>query len=144
MGAYKYISESYRKTVAERSPVYRARLVEWHKQPTLVRLDGPTNVPRARSLGFKATKDFVVVRVRISKGKRTRRRADLGRKPGKNRKEVNPGSKLSYYAIVKAERRFTNLVVVGAYLAGQTGTDKYFEIIMRNPSRQVPRLSVTA
>jgi len=142
MGATKYIRESYRKTMAERSPEYKARLIKWHRGRPIVRLTGPTNIPRARTLGYKATKDIIVVRVRISKGKRVRRRADLGRKPGKNRKEVNPGAPLSYYAVIKAANRFTNLEPMGVYLAGETGTDKYFEIIMRNSCPMKPGVRV--
>jgi ribosomal protein L15E len=138
MGATKYIRESFRQTMAQRAPEYRARLVKWHRQPPVVRADGPTNIPRARALGYKATKDIIVVRVRISKGKRVRRKADLGRKPGKNRKEANPGAPLSYYAMLKAAKRFSNLTPLGAYLAGETGTDKYFEVIMRNSCPQKP------
>ncbi len=125
--------------MAERAPSYKARLIKWHKGRPIVRVDGPTNIPRARTLGYKATKDIIVVRVRISKGKRVRRRADLGRKPGKNRKEVNPGAPLSYYAVVKAANRFSNLSPLGVYLAGETGTDKYFEIIMKNNCPQTPQ-----
>ena len=128
--------------MSERAPAYKARLIRWHKQSPVVRLEGPTNIPRARGLGYKATKDILVVRVRISKGKRVRRRADLGRKPGKNRKEVNPGAPLSYYAVIKAANRFTNLSPLGVYLAGETGTDKYFEIIMKNNCPQKPGVRV--
>jgi len=142
MSATKYIRESFRKTMAERAPAYKARLIKWHKQSPVVRLDGPTNIPRARGLGYKATKDILVVRVRISKGKRVRRRADLGRKPGKNRKEVNPGAPLSYYAVIKAANRFSNLSPLGVYLAGETGTDKYFEVIMKNNCPQTPQKPV--
>ena len=140
MGAYKYMRQSYQKTFATKNPVMRNRLIAWHKEHTLVRVDTPTNIIRARSLGYKATKDFIIVRVRISKGKRVRRRADLGRKPGKNRKEVNPGAPLGYYAEVKASRKFNNLEVVGVYFVGMTGTDKYFEVIMKNCNSGKPRL----
>jgi large subunit ribosomal protein L15e len=130
--------------MAERAPSYKARLIKWHRGRPIVRLESPTNPPRARTLGYKATKDIIVVRVRISKGKRVRRRADLGRKPGKNRKEVNPGAPLSYYAVIKAANRFTNLEPIGVYLAGETGTDKYFEVIMKNNCPMKPGLRVKA
>ena len=128
--------------MAERAPSYKARLIKWHKGRPITRVEGPTNIPRARALGYKATKDIIVVRVRISKGKRVRRRADLGRKPGKNRKEVNPGAPLSYYAVVKAANKFSNLSPLGVYLAGETGTDKYFEIIMKNNCPMKPGVRV--
>ena len=131
--------ESYARTYSSKSPVMKARLVAWHREPTVMRVDGPTNLPRAHALGYKATKQYIVVRVRISKGKRARRKADLGRKPGKNRKEVNPGRPLDYYAAGKAARKFTNLQVAGAYFVGQSGTEKYFEVIMRNMQSGKPR-----
>ncbi len=142
--AYKYIRQSFRTTMASKSRLYKERLVQWGKQGTVVRLEGPTNVPRARSLGYKATKEYLIARVRISKGKRARRRVDLGRKPGKNRKKVNPGVPLSQYAEGKARKNFTNLNVTGSYFIGQTGSDKYFEVILFNPHPDVPRFKAAS
>ena len=137
--AYKYIRQSFRKTMASKSKLYKERLIQWGKQGTVVRLEGPTNIPRARSLGYKATKDYLIARVRISKGKRARRRVDLGRKPGKNRKKARPGVTLSQYAEGKAKKKFPSPNVTGSYFVGQTGSDKYFEVILFNPHPDVPR-----
>lgn len=111
----------------------------WRKQKVIARAEKPTNPIRARELGYKAKKEFVIVRVRIKRGKRTRRKPDLGRKPGRNVKRVNPGRNLAFYAKQKAMKRFKNLLVVGSYLVGQDGVHKFFEIVMKDEHKSVPK-----
>jgi large subunit ribosomal protein L15e len=132
MGAYKYIKESFQKSYKERSDSFRTRLQEFRKGNTVERVDKPTNPPRAHALGYKARKDFMVARVRIKRGKRSRPKPDQGRKPGRNRKFVNPGISLQHYAEQKVLRRFPNLKVLNSYIVGEDGMYKYFEVIMQD------------
>ncbi len=136
---YKYVRKSFAQSYKTRSDALKQRLSKWRKERTIERAEGPTNPVRARELGYKATKDYVIARVRVKRGKRVRDRARLGRKPGKNRKRVNPGRELSYYAEQKAMRRYSNLEVIGSYLVGEDGINKYFEIILINPYDTSPR-----
>ncbi len=130
MGASKYILASFEKSAHERSDAYRKRISTWRKMRSIERAE-PTNPVRARALGYKATKEFIIARVKILKGKRVRPKADLGRKPGKTRKRVEPGRSLSWYAMQKASRRFINFTPINAYIAGEDGSNKFFEVIMR-------------
>lgn len=133
MGAYKYIQESFAKSFANRTPEFRTRLSLWRKAPTVVRSEKPTNPARARALGYKAKKGFVIVRVKLARGKRARRKADQGRKPGRTVKFRALGRSLMFYAEDKASRRFPNLAVLNAYLVGEDGVFKYFEVILKDP-----------
>ena len=49
---------------------YKQKLIDMRAQPVMTRIDKPTRLDRARSLGYKAKKGHVVIRVRIEKGKR--------------------------------------------------------------------------
>ncbi len=137
MGAYNYIQESFRKSFRERSDHFRTRLQTFRKGKTVERIDKPTNPGRARALGFKARKDFSMARVRIKRGKRSRPKPDLGRKPGRNRKRVNPGINLQIYAQNKVQRRFPNLKILNSYLVGEDGVFKYYEVIMQDTHMQL-------
>ncbi|MBI5035976.1 hypothetical protein HZC09_01405 [Candidatus Micrarchaeota archaeon] len=129
----KRVRESFAKSAAERSETFTMRLRSWRKKDTVVRAERPTNPTRARSLGYKAAKGYVIARVKIKRGKRSRNQPDLGRKPGRNVKRVNPGVSLKGHAIDKAKRKFINLIPINAYWVGQDGVYKYFEVVLRDP-----------
>ena len=101
-------------------------------------MEGPTNPIRARELGYKASKQYCVAVVRIRRGRHVRRQPDLGRKPGRNRKRVEPGRALMWYATNRAARKFTNLTPINAYWVGEDGVYKYFEVIFRNDNDSTP------
>ncbi len=131
MGAFKYIKASFEKSYKTRSEEYRKRLQAWKKQSPVVRIENPTNPGRARELGYKATKDYIVIRVRTKRGRVKRPRPDLGRKPAKNRLRENPGKPWSWTAEKKAQRFHPNMRVVNSYWIGEDGVAQYFEIIMK-------------
>ena len=60
MGMYKYIKETFEKEYHERSMILRRRITEWRKQGTVARIERPTNLARARSLGYKAKQGIAV------------------------------------------------------------------------------------
>mgnify|MGYP001574049928 CR=1 FL=1 len=82
MGLYKHLRELWKKPDAAFREVLRQRLIEWSKEaPATMRLERPTRIDRARSLGYKAKQGFVVARVRIKKGGRRKPSTRKGRKP---------------------------------------------------------------
>jgi len=138
MGMAKYVRASFAQSAKERSESYTLRLRKWRRQQVVTRMENPTNPLRARELGYKATKDYCVALVRIRRGRHVRRQPDLGRKPGRNRKRVEPGRELKWYAINRAARKFTNLTPINAYWVGEDGVYKYFEVIFRNDGDSTP------
>lgn len=134
----KYVRASFAQSAKERSESYTLRLRKWRKGPVVVRMDNPTNPIRARELGYKATKQYCTAVVRIRRGRHVRRQPDLGRKPGRNRKRVEPGRALIWYATNRAARKFTNLTPINAYWVGEDGVYKYFEVIFRNDNDSTP------
>lgn len=130
MSAYKYIKETLQEEYKERSEEYRRRLSMWRKEGSIVRVERPTNLPRARSLGWKPKKGVFIVRVRIGKGLRKRVNPRAGRKARHAYSYTQ--QKLSLQAIgeQRVARKYRNAEVVNSYWVGEDGQYKYFEVIL--------------
>ncbi|VVC02966.1 50S ribosomal protein L15e [Candidatus Burarchaeum australiense] len=143
MGMYKYIKQTLQKEYATRSPEYRARLTAWGKQPAVIRVEKPTNLARARELGYRARQGLFVVRARIGRGSRKRKKPDLGRKAGKSGQFFTPGKSLQWIAEERSNKHYPNCEVLGSYWVGATGQDKYFEVIlydrMHGSNKELPQ-----
>lgn len=134
-----YVKESFQKEfLSEKTPdydfakIYRERLIGFRQsKESVVRLEKPTNVVRARSLGYKAKKGFVVVRVRVRKGSGLHRRPARKRRP--KRMGVNKLTRrISVQGIAekRANKRYPNCEVLNSYFVGEDGLHKYFEVIL--------------
>ena len=77
MGAYKYVQNLWKGRNSD-------DVKKWRKQPVIIRIDKPTKLYRARTLGYKAKEGYVVVRIRVKKGGRVRAKTSGGRKPKKS------------------------------------------------------------
>ena len=137
--AYKYIAEAWKKP--EESFVeelMRQRLIEWRKQPTVVRVEKPTRLDRARKLGYKAKQGFIVVRVRVRRGGLRKQRPKAGRRPKRmGVAKYKPAKSLRLIAEERAARKFPNLEVLNSYWVGEDGRFKWFEVIMVDPNHPV-------
>jgi large subunit ribosomal protein L15e len=134
MGAYKYIQETFEKQYAERSPEYKARLLRMRREPTVVRLEHPTNITRAHALGYKAKQGFVVARVKVARGSGMHTRPNKGRRPKRmGTNKLTRGKNKQSQAEEKAQRKFTNLEVLNSYWVSEDGRSKWFEVILVDP-----------
>ena len=107
------------------------RLQKWRREPAVVRVDRPTRIDRARSLGYRAKKGIVVVRVRIRRGGRRATRPNKGRKTKSfmvNRR--TPKKNLQWIAEERANRKYPNMEVLNSYWVGEDGKYKWFEVIL--------------
>ena len=123
----KLINEAYKEEL-------KKRLIEWKKQPTVIRIEKPTKIYKARMLGYKAKQGIIVVRVRVRKGKMERERPDSGRRPkrmGTTRLTIKKS--LRWIAEEKAQRKFPNLEVLNSYYVAEDGKYKWYEVIMVDP-----------
>jgi large subunit ribosomal protein L15e len=130
VGMYKYIKKAFQKEYKERSEILRKRISAWRKLGTVCRIERPTNLSRARELGYKAKEGYLMARVSVGRGQRKRPHPWGGRKPAKNVAYLSPGKSLQRSAEEKAARVFRNLEVLNSYWVGQDGTRKYFEVIL--------------
>ena len=143
MGASKHIQETFQKEFAGKKDksfdykaIHRNRLIEFRKEKlAVVRLEKPTNIARARTLGYKAKKGFVVVRVRMRKGSGMHTRPTMGRRP--KRMGVNKLTRrlnIQAMAEQKAARKFKNCEVLNSYYIGEDGKKHYYEVILADTS----------
>jgi large subunit ribosomal protein L15e len=134
MGSYKYIKENFQQAYKQRSDELRHRISTWRREGVVVRVDAPTNIARARELGYRAKPGVVIARVRVRKGLRKRTKPHRGRKP----------SKLGYFyayrksqqaiAEERAAREFRNCEVLNSYYVGEDGEFKFYETILLDRS----------
>lgn len=130
MGAYKYIKESFQKGYNERPALFKQRAAAWRKEPSVLRVQQPTNIARARELGYKAKQGVIVARIRIRKGLRKREKPMGGRKPSKSGRFFAYEKSLQSMAEERASRKFINCEVLNSYYVGEDGKFKFFEAIL--------------
>lgn len=132
-GMYHYIKEAWKKPGRE---LLHEKLIKWRAGNSIERVEKPLRLDRARALGYKDKKGFVVVRVRLIRG--GRRRTRVGVKGRKSRKQsIRKTLKMNYrwVAEIRAAKKYTNLEVLNSYWVGKDGKYYFYEIIMIDPSR---------
>ncbi|MCD6380756.1 MAG: 50S ribosomal protein L15e, partial [Candidatus Odinarchaeota archaeon] len=118
----------------------KERLIEWRKSPTVVRIERPTRLRRARSLGYKAKQGIIVVRVKVRRGSLRRSRPKLGRRQKRmGFKKLTPRKNLQWIAEERAARKYPNMRVLNSYFVGKDGRYKYYEVILVDPNHPVIR-----
>lgn len=134
VGAYKQISRTFMSEYKNRDNIVKSRLVQWRSQPPIIRIGRPTNVSRARELGYKAKQGVVLARIRVRKGLSKREKARKGRKPSKSGRYFAMSKSFQAIAEERAARKFINCEVINSYYVGEDGTYKFFEAIMADRS----------
>lgn len=132
---YDYIGELYKKPKENLGNLYKERLIQWRKENTVVKLEKPTRLDRARELGYKAKRGFIVVRVRINRG--GRKRANVlkhERRPATARSRKALGMNYQWVSEIRANKKFTNLEVLSSYWVGQDGRHYWHEVILVDPN----------
>ena len=132
---YHYMAMAWKKPYeGEHGLLMKQRLVEWRRQPSIVRVEKPTRIDRARRLGYKAKQGFVVVRVRVRKGGLRKPRPRSGRRPKRMGVYGHaPKKSLRLVAEERAARKYRNLEVLNSYYVGEDGLYKYYEVILVDP-----------
>jgi large subunit ribosomal protein L15e len=113
----------------------RQRAIIWRRQPVIVRIDKPTRIDRARRLGYKAKKGFVMVRVKVRRGGRRKPRPKMGRRQKRmGVKKYTPAKSIKLIGEERVARKYPNLEVLNSYWVWEDGISKWFEVILVDPS----------
>ena len=127
--AWKRPDKSYVKDLM------RERVITWRRQPSIVRVEKPTRLDRARRLGYKAKKGFVVARVRVRRGGRRKSRPKMGRRQKRmGVAKITPAKSIKLIAEERVARKYPNLEVLSSYWVWEDGVSKWYEIIMVDPN----------
>jgi large subunit ribosomal protein L15e len=130
MGAYKHIMKTFQAEYKERSQELKGRIVGWRRESSVQRLEKPTNIARARTLGYRAKPGVVVLRVRVRRGLRKREKPSRGRKPSKTGRFFAYEKSLQSIAEERASRYAINCEALNSYYVGSDGQYKFFEVIL--------------
>lgn len=126
----KNLSHAWKKPMKNMPQEMKRYMIEWRKQGTLIRVEHPTRIDRAKRLGYKAKQGFFVVRVRVPRGMRKRPRPDGGRRPKRAGSYFSVNKSMQVIAEQKAEKKYVNSEVLNSYWVGEDGLHKWFEVIL--------------
>ncbi len=130
MGYLKYVREAWNKPSNKMPEIWRARLIEWRQGPATVKIERPTRMDRARSLGYRAKPGIFVVRQRVERGGRLRQKFKGGRRSKAMRrlKILN----LAYQTVAeqRANSGYPNCEVLNSYWLARDGIYYWFEVIL--------------
>lgn len=111
------------------------RTQEWRDQGAVERVDRPTRLDRARSLGYKAKQGVVVARIAVRKGGARKQRFTAGRRSKRQGvTRITRRKNIQRVAEERATRKFPNLRVLNSYWVGEDGSQKWHEVIMIDPN----------
>ncbi len=130
-GFYQHLRETWKKPdTSYESPQWK-RLIEWRREGSIVRIEKPTRVNRARTLGYKAKQGFIVVRARVRKGGRRKQRPNAGRKPSRmGVRKITGAKSIKRMAEERVAKHYPNMEVLNSYKVGVDGRYHYYEVIL--------------
>lgn len=131
-GMYHYVKQAWKEPDMK---VLRERMIDWRASQAFVKVDKPLRIDRARALGYKAKKGFVVVRVRLLRGGHGRPRPNKGRRSKRLHTRKNLRMSYQWIAEQRAARKYINLEVLNSYLIGKDGVNYFYEVILVDPTR---------
>ncbi len=138
MGMYQYVRKIWTKPKKNLGDLWKARLIQWRREPVTVRLEKPTRIDRARSLGYKAKQGYIIVRQRVLRGGHTKPRCMLGgRRPKHNKQRVDLDKNYRRIAEARTNRKYPNCEVLNSYWVAQDGKYYWFEVILVDKSHPV-------
>lgn len=131
-GMYSYIKKAWKKPD---SKVLRERMIEWRKSEAQTKVDKPLRLDKARALGYKDKKGFVVIRIRLKRGGHRRPRPNKGRKGTRMHTRKNLKMSYKWIAEQRVQNKYKNLEILNSYLIGKDGIYAFYEVICVDPQR---------
>ena len=135
---YNFVKETFEKEDTGYKTPHWYRGIEYRKGKSIQRIEKPTKLHRARSLGYKAKQGYIIVRTRIRKGGMHKIRPKRGRKPrALGVSKYTPGKNLQWIAEERAQKKYPNMEVLNSYKTYYDGRSWYYEVILVDPSHPV-------
>ncbi len=129
MGYQKYVREAWKRPKNNKD-LWMERLISWRKGPSTVRIERPTRIDRARSLGYRAKQGYVVVRQRVPRGGHVRPGQHKGRRPRTQRRYLALDLNYQLIAEQRAAKQFPNCEVLNSYFTAKDGTYYWYEVLL--------------
>ena len=132
---YGYIRDAWKQPgQGEFRDLNWQRKIEWRKGNSFVRVERPTRLDRARSLGYKAKTGYIVVRARVRRGGLRKPTIKAGRRAKrKGIKKITMAKNIQRIAEERTAKHYPNLEVLNSYWIGEDGKHKFYEVILVDP-----------
>ncbi len=130
MSMYKHIRKLWKRPKQDLKELWKSRLIKWRREPSTLRIDRPTRLDRARSLGYKAKQGIFVIRQRVLKGGHTRPGNKKGRRPKTQRRRLVLDKNYQQVAEERTSKKYVNCEVLNSYWVAEDGKYKWYEIIL--------------
>lgn len=130
MGIAQILRKAWKKPDMK---VLRQRMIDWRREPVVVKISKPTRLDRARALGYKAKKGIIVVRVRVLRGGRQRPKFKKGRRSKARRRKKIVSKSYKWIAEERVNKKFKNLAVLNSYWLAKDGRHIWHEVILVDP-----------
>ena len=130
MSLYKYVRKLWTNPKKNLKEIWSNRLIEWRKEPVTIRIERPTRIDAARSLGYKAKQGYLVVRQRLIRGGRKRPDIKGGRRPKHSTQRKVLSKNYQQIAEERANKKYKNCEVLNSYYAGKDGKHFWYEVIL--------------
>lgn len=137
MGLYQKLRELWKSPKKTIKSIQHERLILWRREPVTIKIDRPTRLDKARSLGYKAKQGIIVVRQRINKTKRMRELPAGGRRPKHNRRRKVVSKNYQQISEERVAKKYPNMEVLNSYPVGSDGRHHFFEVILVDPCHPV-------
>ena len=128
MGIHKYLQQLWESE--DIKPIIQNYMIRWRKEPVIVKLEKPTRLDRAHSLGYKAKNGFLIARVRIGRGGRKRMKFKGGRRSKHMRRRKVLSMSYQWVAEGRVARAFPNCEVLNSYYLAKDGINYWFEVYL--------------
>jgi large subunit ribosomal protein L15e len=134
MSSTAYLREIHRRKQSDvMRYLQRVRVCEYRQRGECFRVNRPTHLERARTLGYKAKIGYVLYIVRVKKGN-FKREYNNGNTRGKCKNagihEIKPAQRKQATAEMVVGKKCTNMAVLNSYWVGQDASYKYYEVIL--------------
>ncbi|MFH1510774.1 MAG: 50S ribosomal protein L15e [Candidatus Woesearchaeota archaeon] len=130
MGMYKYIRDIYKSPKENLGDFWKERLIKWRREPVTIRIERPTRLDRARSLGYKPKPGILLVRQRVSRGGHQRPSIRKARRPKHRRHRLVLQKSYQQIAEERTQRKYVNCEVLNSYFVCQDGFYDWYEVIL--------------
>ncbi len=137
MGFYARVRELWKHPKENLGEVWNERLVQMRNESSVVKLERPTRIDRARSLGYKAKQGIAIVRVRVKRGGKMRPKFKGGRKTRNYGRSKNQTILYQNIAERRAAQKYENMAVLNSYYLAEDGKHKWYEVILLDPANPV-------
>ena len=137
MGLYQHVRELWKKPQENLGELWRERLVQWRREESTVKIEHPTRIDRARSLGYKAKQGYIVIRQRVPKGGHTRPKIQGGRRSKRYSQLLSLRKSYQLIAEERTQKKFHNLIVLNSYWVAEDGEFYWYEVILVDPYHPV-------